>query len=182
MRLSSSICQVAYVVEDVRSAAHAHHQLFGTGPFWVVDHLPCPVARHRGIESTFDHSAAYGQWGDVMIEFMQQHDASPSAVRDMYAAGRGGFHHVAMIVDNLMGAYASLTSAGFEEAQYYALKNGFEAYMFDARKQYGHFIEVYEGGVGLNDLYDLVRQSAIDFDGHDLIRDLRDVVDVSQYE
>lgn len=173
--------QIAYIVEDLEQAARRHHEVFGSGPFWTVDHIPCTVARYRGEPVEFNHAAAYGQWGDVMVEFMHQLDNRPSPVRDMFSVGEGGIHHTAFIVPDLKQAHAHLLDRGFAEALYTGMKNGAESYMFDARDPYGHFIEIYEGGYGLADLYDLVADSAKDFDGTDLLRRLEDVVDTSQY-
>ena len=166
------IRQVAYIVDDVREAALKHHRTFGSGPYFVADHIPLQRSRYRGQETVFDHSAAYGQWGDVMIEFMCQHNEAPSAIHDMYLRGHEGFHHVAIIVDSMADARAELERRGFEEALYAQMLDGFEFIMFDARKGYGHFIELYEGVDRLVRFYDLVAEVSRGFDGKDVLRDI----------
>jgi hypothetical protein len=168
--LSYPVRQIAFAVKDVRAAALAHHQLYGSGPYFVADHIPVRKAIHRGQEVIFDHSSAYGQWGEVMVEFMCHHNDAPSPVRDMYPTGGDGFHHVAIIVDNLTDARAHFTSQGFEEAFYAEMNDGFQFVMMDARAQYGHFIELYEGVPSLTGFYDYVAKCAKKFDGTDPVR------------
>ena len=86
---SLPIRQIAYFGTDVRAAALRHSQTYGSGPFFVAEHIPLRRAVHRGVERTLDHSSAYGQWGGVMVEFVQQNNPGPSAFHDMYPEGSG---------------------------------------------------------------------------------------------
>jgi len=72
------IRQVAYYVPDARAAALQHAAAFGSGPFFVADHIPLTLARYRGKPGVFDHTSAYGQWGDVMLELVQVNSKEPS--------------------------------------------------------------------------------------------------------
>lgn len=98
--------QLAYFVPDVRDAALAHHEMFGSGPYFVADNIPLRASVHRSESRLLDHSSAYGQWGTVMIEFVQQNTPGPSAFHDIYPEGSGryGFHHVALFVDDVDAA------------------------------------------------------------------------------
>ena len=109
MSAALPIRQVAYFGTDVRAAALRHSQIHGSGPFFVAEHIPLRRALHRGVERTLDHSSAYGQWGALMIEFVQQNNPGPSAFHDMYpeGSGRGGIHHVALFVPDLQAAIAA---------------------------------------------------------------------------
>jgi len=63
VRLSQlPIRQVAYFCADVRVAAAAHHDAFGSGPFFVADNIPLARSVHRGTERLLDHTSAYGRW------------------------------------------------------------------------------------------------------------------------
>lgn len=90
------IRQIAYFVPDVRVAAARHAALFGSGPYFVAEHIPLRKALYRGREGRLDHSSAYGQWGELMVEFVQQNNPGPSAFHDMYpeGSGRGGIHDI----------------------------------------------------------------------------------------
>src|SRR5271167_3884032 len=81
------VVQIAFVVPDARAAALAHSQRYGSGPFFLVEHYPLTVHRHRGVDTPLDVTSAYGQWGNVTAEFVQQHDDRPSAYRDLVKSG-----------------------------------------------------------------------------------------------
>lgn len=157
--------QIAYFVPDVRVAAAAHARLFGSGPYYVADHIPLARAVHRGIERTLDHSSAYGQWGEVMIEFCQQNNPGPSAFHDLYPEGEGGqgLHHVALFVDHLDEAVARFAAKGQPLALDATMNDGFRYVFVDAVAELGHMIELYSPVPSLIGFYDLVRASAGDF-------------------
>ncbi|WP_095012656.1 VOC family protein [Tsuneonella mangrovi] len=167
-------CQVAYYVEDARAAALAHNAAFGSGPFFVFDHVPLVWSEHRGRRVVHDHTSAYGQWGDKMIEFVQQHGDDPSAFHDLYPQGSGhfGFHHVASFVSRLDPAIAHCSENGMPLAQLSETATGTRYAFVDARGSLGHMIELYEPSDGLTDFYEMVADAARHWDGKDPIRKL----------
>ena len=166
------IRQIAYFVDDIRAAATRMYRTFGAGPFFIIENIELSSATHRGEECLFVHSSAYGQWGDVMLELVQQESDGPSPFRDMYAPGESGLHHMATIVPNQRQAYRDYERAGFEIACIAVTKNGTEFAFIDAVDKLGHFIEVYESAPGLLGFYNVVKSAATDWDGRDLIRTL----------
>lgn len=164
------IRQIAYFVPDVRVAAERHSALYGSGPYFVADHIPLRLSLHRGREAPLDHSSAYGQWGELMIEFVQQNNPGPSVFRDLYGEGEQGLHHVALIVDSLPAARAHFEAEGMETALYAEMMDGFPFAMMDATARYGHMIELYQGIPVLTGFYDMVREAGRNFDGRDVIR------------
>ncbi|MGF7153354.1 VOC family protein [Novosphingobium gossypii] len=159
------IRQIAYFVPDVRAAARAHAAAFGSGPYFVADSIPLTRAVHRGVERQLDHSSAYGQWGEVMIEFCQQNNPGPSAFHDLYPEGAGGqgLHHVALFVDDLDEAVAGFVGQGHELALDAAMTDGFRYVFVDTLATYGHMLELYEPRESLVGFYDYVRRKAGDF-------------------
>ncbi len=168
------IRQVAYFVPDIAAAARAHAAQFGSGPYFVMRHVPVSRSIHRGTDQRFDHSSAYGQWGDVMIEFVQQNGREPSAMHDLYPAGSGryGLHHIAVFVDSLDDAIADFESRGFALAQLSETSNGTRFAFADASQSLGHMIELYEPSEALTGFYAMVRDAARGWDGGDPIREL----------
>ncbi len=162
--------QIAYFVPDVREAARRHSALFNSGPFFVADNIPLRAAWHRGQPVELDHSSAYGQWGALMVEFVQQNNPGPSVFRDMFAEGEQGMHHVAIIVDDLPAAQAQLEADGLATALDAEMNDGFRFVMMDAVARYGHMIELYEGVPALTGFYAIVEAAAEGFDGRDPIR------------
>lgn len=134
--------QHAYFVNDVRSACEQWHTLFGAGPFIVTEHHKTQEFMYRGTDVEADVSYAFGYLGDIMIQFIQQHDDKPSIYRDMYAAGEEGFHHVAYLVNDWDTAKSRLEAMGFECAcELYA--NNVNAAYYDTRRVTGGFTEIH---------------------------------------
>lgn len=166
------IRQIAYFVPDVRAAALAHHRHYGSGPYFVAEHIPLRTSLHRGVARPFDHSSAYGQWGPLMIEFVQQNNPGPSAMHDLYpeGSGRQGMHHVALFVDDLTAEIARYNAAGHETALYAEMNDGFAFAMMDTVATSGHMVELYQPVASLTGFYDYVAKCAARFDGTDPVR------------
>ena len=162
--------QIAYFVPDIVTAARAHSRTFGSGPYFVAEHIPLSLCRYRGEPAELDHSSAYGQWGDVMVEFVQQNNAGPSVFLDLYPDGGQGMHHVALIVDDMRAEISRFEKAGHEAALYAEVAPGVGFAMMDCVAELGHFVELYEPTPQLLGVYDLVRSAAQGFDGTDPIR------------
>jgi catechol 2,3-dioxygenase-like lactoylglutathione lyase family enzyme len=162
--------QIAYAVPDAEAAAQAWHERFGAGPFFVRRHIPVSDVVYRGAPSTFDHTSAYGQWGEVMVELVQDHGTAPSIVRERYAPNESGLHHVAYMVAALDETIAHLEAAGLPLAMD-ALANGRTRFVFvDAVGTLGHMLELYEGSDGLRGFYAMVREAAVGWDGTEAVR------------
>ena len=158
--------QVAYVVTDVRSAVARWEQRMGAGPFVVREHIPVFDVVHRGVRSAFDHTSAYGQWGEVMVELFTQHGNNPSAVRDRFAEGETGLHHLAIFCEpgSLDAELSAFDAQGWPLAMIATTGSpeepGQRFAMVDAVADLGHFIEVYEATDRLVSFYAMVRESA----------------------
>ncbi len=166
------IVQVAYFVDDIRAAAARMAATVGAGPFYVIDHIELDWGLHRGQRCDFVHSSAYGQWGKVMLELVQQESEGDSPFRDLYAPGQGGLHHVAIMVDDLPLAYAHFEAAGIPLATRAMTQTGTEFAFLDATATLGHFIEVYAKQPSLVGFYDFIRRAAHLWDGKDPVRTL----------
>ena len=166
--------QIAYFVADVRAAALKHHLRFGSGPFFVAEHIPLRHSLHRGVARPLDHSSAYGQWGSVMIEFVQQNNPGPSAFHDVYPEGSGrfGLHHMALFVNDLRAEMDRFNRAGCATALYAEMNDDFAFAMMEATAGMGHMLELYEPLPQLTGFYDLVATAAVGFDGTDPVRSI----------
>ena len=166
------IVQVAYFVPDAREAAHRMVASHGAGPFHVIDRIELAWGELRGEPCDFLHTSAYGQWGDLMVELVQQDVEGPSPFREMYAPGESGIHHVATMVDDLESTYEQLDAAGIEVAAKAMTKTGTEFAFVDTLATQGHLTEIYERSRGLLRFYEMVRNAALDWDGADPVRTL----------
>lgn len=170
MHIGGPVRQIAYFVNDAAQAALKHHEVHGSGPFFVASHVPLSLCRHYGQPTSFDHTSAYGQWGEVMIEFVQQNSRDPSCFTDLFPDGRQGLHHIALFVDNLDDAMRGFEDAGHRAALYAEVPSGQAFAMMDCVAELGHFIELYEPTEGLLGFYEHVRSSAQDWDGVEPVR------------
>jgi len=164
--------QIAYGVADLEAAVARFSQRFGAGPFFVMEHIPLAEVRYRGSAGSFDHSSAYGQWGDVMVELVKDHTIGPSPVRDILGERSEGLHHLAYMVEDLHGTIAALSDCGWPEAMWARTGSGVEFAFCDASADLGHMIELYEPSEGLLGFYRMVREAADGWDGREPLRRL----------
>ena len=170
--LREPIVQMAYFVEDAAGAARVMARRFGAGPFFLVERIELAWGEHRGEPRTFVHTSAYGQWGPLMMELVQQDEEGPSPFRDMYADGQEGLHHVAMMVDSLAATYAECEAEGLQLAARAQTATGTEFAFIDTVDAQGHMIEVYERSDQLVDFYEFVRTASVGWDGLEVVRKL----------
>ena len=64
--LPRELVQIASTVPDLEAACHEWAEKVGAGPFLVRTHMDVQ-ATHDGLPAIYDHSAAFGQWGPVML-------------------------------------------------------------------------------------------------------------------
>lgn len=136
------IFQEAYLVNDIDEAISGWNRLLGAGPFKVTRHHKTDRFDYRGTRHEADVSYAFGYAGNMMIQFIEQHDDTPSIYRDMYQKGEGGFHHIGVLVHDFEAEFKRLEDMGFECAtRLYA--DEVDAAYFDTRALNGCFTEIH---------------------------------------
>lgn len=162
--------QIAYAVPDLEAAVAQWSGRFGAGPFFVMEHIPLAEVRYRGQPGAFDHSSAYGQWGEVMVELVRDHTPGPSPVRDVLGERRQGLHHMAFLVDDMAATVRALAEFRWEEALWARTGTGVEFAFCDAFADLGHMIELYEPHDALVGFYRMVAEASKGWDGRDPLR------------
>jgi hypothetical protein len=122
-------------------------------------------AHVAGAPAVFDHSSAYGQWGDVMVELVQEH--TPPLV----APGR--VHHLAFMVAALPAAMAWCVERGWPELLLAETSTGQAFAFMDARDDLGHLVELYAPSDRLLAFYAAVADAAEGWDGRQPVRPAR---------
>lgn len=151
--------QIAYFVEDVRLAAEYWSQNRGAGPFIVMENIPLTSVLYRGSPAELDHSSAYGQLGNIMVELVQQNNTGPSAFRDMFPEGQSGLHHMAQFADDLELELDYYREQGFEIAL--TARAGDVSFAFvDTRRSLGHMVELYQDCDAIRSFYAMVADIA----------------------
>jgi hypothetical protein len=143
MLTTYAMFQQAYLVNDLDAAIQSWSDVFGAGPFVSTHHHKTDRFDYRGTDHEADVSYAFGYLGDMMIQFIVQHDDTPSIYRDMFATGEEGFHHIGVLVNDFEGEFERLESMGFECATRLYADNVDAAY-FDTREANGCFTEIHD--------------------------------------
>lgn len=162
--------QIAYAVPDAVAAAEQWAADFGAGPFFVNHHIELVDVVHRSRPATFDHTSAYGQWGAIMVELVEDHTDGPSVVRDLFPPGTSGLHHLAYFVDDLDATVRALLDQGHALAMSARTVGGVEFHFVDAVATHGHMFELYRPDERLRAFYGKVAAAAQGWDGRDVIR------------
>ncbi len=136
------IFQEAYFVNSVDEAAERWARDLGAGPFFAVRKQGTDEFSYRGTDIEAEVSYAFGYFGDMMIQFIEQHDEKPSIYRDMYARGEEGFHHIAYLVSDFAAERQRMIDAGYELATELKV-DGVNAAYFDTRALNGIFTEIH---------------------------------------
>lgn len=160
--------QIAYFVNDIKAAAKKANTMFGYGPFYIYENIKLRNVTYRGQPAELDHSSAYGQAGDLMIEFVQQNNDGPSALTDVYPDGGEGLHHMAMFVENVQEEMQRMENLCLQTANHYFAPGKVEVAFIDTRSALGHMIEIYEPIEALMDFYLMVASSSKEWDGKSL--------------
>ena len=154
--LGCDIVQVAYHVADIEQSAKWAAKTLGAGPFVVSRDIELSESVHRGEPCPFVHSSAYGQWGKIMLELVQQESSGASPFRDLYSEDEQGLHHVAMMVDDMDAAVGHFEDAGVPRVTRAVTLSGVEFAFLDATATFGHYIEIYEAGAAVKGFYEHV--------------------------
>jgi hypothetical protein len=164
--------QIAYHVPDPERAAQRLARRFGWGPFFLFEHIALARCLYRGAPARFDHTSAYGQAGDLMVELITQHDDSPSVLRERFEATATGVHHVARFVADLPAALEAARADGTAVALEARTASGTDFAMLDTVADLGHMVELYVGEGDLLKFYRYVRRAAEGWDGGTPLRRL----------
>jgi len=146
--------QIAFAVPDVSAETiETWSTRLGAGPFVTAEHIELSSCEMHGRPAVFDHSSAYGQWGELMVELVVEHQ------RERIGASTG-VHHLAFLVDSLERGIRHCSDRGWPIALDATTRGGQRFVMCDARGDLGHLIEMYEPSEGLLAFYVHVRRLA----------------------
>jgi hypothetical protein len=159
-----AINHIGYYVEDLETACREHAALYGSGPFISMgEHTMKSVM--RGEEYAYTTKAAFGQYGNLQIEFIQVVSDNPSVYKEM---GRYGLNHFSIWVDDLDVAIEQFENAGYETVMRIQPVGAGEVIYFDCVEKWGHYIEV---SAPAEEMYNYFKTAAEDWDGSEPYRE-----------
>jgi catechol 2,3-dioxygenase-like lactoylglutathione lyase family enzyme len=167
--INRPITHLGYVVDDIPRAVAWWASTFGAGPFFLVPHLQFDEVTYNGEPAAYDHSSAFGQWGDVKVELTVVHSASPPELQDLLGGPTGRVGHIGFLTDDLASERSAFAAAGMP--LFHTGRSGpVEAYWFDGRATLGHHVEVLQRSDALLGFYEQIRAAHEGWDGADPLR------------
>ena len=167
------IVQNAYVVADLEAAIAHWSETVGVGPFFLMEHIAFGDVWFRGAPLRLDLSVAIAQWGEIQVELVTQHDASPSIYREFAALHGEGLQHVGVMTASVDEHLRRLASRGIEPVQHGATANGMRFAYVSTDAHPGGMIELIESGPAVDAFFAMVRNAARGWDGSRPLRRLR---------
>lgn len=164
-----TVRQLAYVVRDMDAALKYWTEVMKVGPFFMFEHCPLNNQRHRGKPANIDVNLALGNSGALQIELIYQNNDEPSVYKEFLDAGREGVHHFGMMPVDYEATCAEYAARG-HEAAFQCDIGGAELTYFDTVAEIGHFIELWDNNDVYKDLFKLVEDAAVGWDGKDPVR------------
>jgi hypothetical protein len=165
------VTHIGYVVEEIEPAVDWAVRTFGAGPFFAVAHMSFDTCTFNGETATYDHSSAFGQWGEILIELTVVHGSTPPELAEVIGGGgqtpRVG--HVGTLSDDLAADSSLLEAAGLP--LFHSGSSGpIRAHWHDGRKMLGHHVEILARTPEIEGIYAMVRGASKDWDGKDALR------------
>jgi hypothetical protein len=112
MTATRGLHHIAYWTDDLDAAMRQATKLLGVGPFKVIEHVGLGDFRFRGEPAVLDHSAAFTQWGPVILELNVAHDVQPPELRAALGIAPGAVSHTSWYTDDLAAESAHLEHSG----------------------------------------------------------------------
>jgi hypothetical protein len=146
---------IGYWVDDLNVAMKEATALLGVGPFRVIEHVDLGEFRFQGGDAVLDHSAAFAQWGPVILELNQAHDVKPPGLREALGVAPGAVSHISWWTTDLVAETAHLESSGC--ALLTTSRGGAVADWFTGGGLFAHPIEIHQPTPGVLGMWDSLR-------------------------
>lgn len=162
-------CHIGYVVSDLRDGVARFSVATGAGPFFAMEHIIFDEVTYRGEPAIYDHSSAFGQWGPILVELTEVHEAQPEGLREALVAPGGGVGHVGWLAESLGDEVARLEAAGL--TAFHAGRTGpASAVWLEGDPVFGHPVEVLQRRDELERFYAMVRDASHEWAGSEPLR------------
>jgi catechol 2,3-dioxygenase-like lactoylglutathione lyase family enzyme len=138
---------IGYWVDDLDTAMQDATTLLGVGPFRVLEHIDLGDFAFHGGPALLDHSAAFTQWGPVLLELNTVHEVAPPELREALGIHHGAVSHVAWTTEDLAPEGLHMALAGC--ALLTTSVGGAVANWFSGGPLFGHPIEIHQPTPGV---------------------------------
>jgi hypothetical protein len=152
---------IGYWVDDLDAAMEQATALLGVGPFRVISHVDLGDFRFEGEPAVLDHSAAFAQWGPVILELNVAHDVQPPALREALGVAPGAVSHTSWFTNDLAAEGEHMTDNGC--ALITSSVGGAVANWFSGGALFAHPIEIHQPTAGVLGMWSAVKAESTEY-------------------
>jgi hypothetical protein len=160
-RTNRGLHHIGYWADDLDAAMTQATELLGVGPFRVIEHVDLGDFRFRGEPAVLDHSAAFAQWGPVILELNVAHDVQPQALREALGIAPGAVSHTSWYTGDLAAEGNHLAGSGC--ALLTTSVGGAVANWFTGGALFAHPIEIHQPTAGVLGMWSVVRNESEEY-------------------
>jgi catechol 2,3-dioxygenase-like lactoylglutathione lyase family enzyme len=165
------VMQMAWVPADFDAAIAHWTQVMGVGPFFLMENIQLVDMRYRGVPSDAVFSLALANWGDMQIELIRPENDAPSIYRGEYGV-TDRMHHVCLLVDDIVRAYDCCRAHNAEIVIEGRVGDSGAVIYADPGQGPGGLVEILQAQPGTAELFAMIRDAAVGWDGRDPLRKL----------
>ncbi|WP_095012636.1 VOC family protein [Tsuneonella mangrovi] len=165
------VMQLAFVPSDFDAAIDHWTKAMGVGPFFMMENIALEDMRYRGEPTDAVFSLALAYWGDVQIELIRPENDAPSIYSGEYGV-RDRLHHTCLLLDDIADAYAACKEYGAEVLVEAKVGDSGAVIYADPGGGPGHLVEMLQTQPGTHELFAMIKQAGIGWDGSDPVRKL----------
>ena len=174
-RIFGPLRQMGYVVRDIESAMDHWINVCGIGPWYYAERISLTTFHYQGKPHDLHMSVAMANSGEMQIELIQQRNDVPSMYRDFLRAGGEGLQHWSSWPENYSELLERAIRNGWSIGQEGDSVRGPFVY-FSNEGHPGTIIEMSELTPTRRQIFDGVRQAAVDWDGSKPIREMATLI------
>ena len=165
------VMQLAWLPSDFDAALHHWTHVMGVGPFFLMENIKLEDLRYLGEPTEAVFSLALAYWGDIQIELIRPENDAPSIYNGVYAV-RDQLHHVCLLVDDIADAYAACAEHGAKILVEGKVGTSGRVIYADPGGGPGSVVEILQTQPGTAELFGMIKQAGIGWDGSDPLRKL----------
>jgi len=174
-RFLGEIRQLGYVVDDIEAGMKYWTEVMGVGPFYYNPHVPIKKYEFCGESYEVHNSVALANSGNVQVELIQTRDETPSMYKDFKASHGAGLQHVAFWTSSFDAELKKMLDLGYQVKMRGEVGENGRFVYFDKEYHPGTVIELSEVLGPKGELFRIIRESAVDWDGSEPVRPFPDL-------
>ena len=157
--IASGCHQIAFVVEDMKTAQKFFCEHMGVPRFYVWEDIPVEEKTYRGRVGDFRLHIALAYAADTQIELIE-HLSGESIYKEFLGRGDRGLHHLGFIVDDYDKAVGDFARNGYPVIQSGRIGQnpGVRFAYFDTEAAIGSIMEIFVLDENARSLFDRIKR------------------------